>query len=846
MSSKNNKIYLIDASSVFFRAYYAIPFMQVVRPRKQRLYTNAAYGYLTTTLKILNQFKPQYIVHCFDRKEPSHRVNYYPDYKANREAMPEDLAEQIPYIHELTDLLGITRMDKKGYEADDVIGSLAYWAQSQNMETVIVSSDKDFAQLVNPSVTLYDPMKDITYDTDGVKNKWGVLPSQIVDYLAIVGDSSDNIPGVRGLGPKGAQKLFSNYKTLEDIYDHLDSLTPRLVNQLTQSKKEAFVSQRLARIITDIPLVSKLKEVEKNPIHEEKMKNLLDDLEFLSIRNKMFPEKKTSTSSVPEKLTYKKKIKKYQQTLQQLNEGLRPYEEVGVLILEDQVHCVIKNIWVQLEKPSLRELGKIFCQKKIQWWGYDLKTIWKQCDAHRPIGSWDLMIAAHLCDSKPSQGLFSLVQSITSDESLNEINGIPALLNLREIYQKKMEDMGLIEDFKEIEMPLIPVLLQMEQQGILLDKKQLLLEKKDLEHHLIDLENEIFSIVGHPFNVSSPQQLSYVLFEEMNLTKGKKTKTGLSTNSEVLRALSNAHPIAQKVLDYRELFKLKTTYVEGLLEAMEDSSHRVHTHFNQTLTSTGRLSSVRPNLQNIPIRTQRGRKLRKYFIAPEGYRLIVADYSQIELRILAHFCDDSALKNAFLNNEDIHCSTARELFNVSIDQVSPDQRRIAKTVNFGITYGQTAFGLSETLGVSPQRGKEIVEQYFKKFPRVKDYMIQAVKDAKKKGYVETLFGRRRIIPELFSKNIRMQKFGERAAINATIQGTASDLVKKAMINLNGSIWSKILIQIHDELIFDCPVKDAAHEINHIRSIMEKEVSLSVPLRVNIGEGASWHEASSAK
>ena len=838
MASKK-KIYLVDASSVFFRAYYAIPFMQVLRPKKQRLHTNAAYGYLTTTLKILNQFKPEYIVYCFDRKEPSLRVKYYPEYKANREAMPDDLAEQIPYIHQITDLLGIRRMDQKGYEADDLIGSLAHWAQSKKMEVFIISSDKDFAQLVNQSVTLYDPIKDIHYNSDKVKEKWGVSPSQIVDYLAIVGDSSDNIPGVRGIGSKGAQKLFSNYSSLEEIYKHLKELTPRMMNQLKDSKKEAFLSQKLARIITDISLASKLKDVEKNPMDQEKMKSLLMDLEFRSTYKKMFPESKTQVKKIISNQ------KTHQWNLEQLKENLRPYEEVGVFILEDQIYCLIKNIQVKILKASPADFGAVLSYKKIRWWGYDLKNTWKVCEVHQPIGGWDLMIAAHLCDNKPSRGLSSLAQSVMEVDELREDNIASTLLQMRKLYQKKLEDMNLIKEFETIDMPVIAVLYRMEKRGILLDKKQLLKERKNLDNELIDLENDIFSIAGHPFNVASPQQLAHVLFEEMGLEKGKKTKTGHSTDSEVLKKLAPLYPVAQKLLEYRELFKLKTTYVEGLLEAMKKDSHRVHTSFNQTLTSTGRLSSTKPNLQNIPIRTERGRKIREYFIAPKGCRLIVVDYSQIELRILAHFSKDPALKNAFVKGEDIHCSTARELFDVPIERVTEEQRRIAKTVNFGITYGQTAFGLSETLGVSPQRGREIVNQYFKKFSKVQEHIDKVIKSAKKKGYVETLFGRRRIIPELFSKNVRMQKFGERAAVNATIQGTASDLVKKAMIQLDSSVSSKILLQIHDELIFECAQEDVDSEVRHIRSIMEKAgAGLSVPLEVHIGEGLSWHEASS--
>ncbi len=852
--TETKTVYLVDASSIFFRAYYAIPFMQ---SQKMKIQTSAIYGYLTTTLKILDQFKPQHLMYCFDRKEPSLRVQYYKEYKANREEMPEDLAEQVPYIHKVTELMGIQKMDLKGYEADDLIGSLAYWSRDHKAQVIVISSDKDFAQLVDSQVKLYDPMKDIYYDTNGVQKKWGVWPNQIVDYLAIVGDSSDNIPGVRGIGQKGAQKLLSEYKSMDDLYSNLDQVPDKLAQKLKESKKEAFLSQKLARIITDLKLVSEFKDFERQPLKKKEMLELFDELAFRSIRKKLFTDseepKKKAVALNQEEGTSKamplqkiKGLRKYSWSLNELNEALRPYEEVGVALLENQVHLIFKKSWAYIKTDSLSALGELLSHKKIKWWGYDLKSIWKQMEVKNPIGVWDLMVASYLVENKPSTDFPSLVRQVCEDEVLDENNIIPRLVELRKNYEQKIEEMNLEFVFQNIEIPLISVLYKMENRGVLLDHKQLLVEKTNLECDLLELENQIFSQAGHPFNIASPQQLAYVLFDELNLAKGRKTKTGFSTDSDVLQALTPQHLIAQFILDYRELFKLKTTYVEGLLNAVNEQTKRVHTQFKQTLTSTGRLSSVHPNLQNIPIRTSRGRKIRKVFISGKDHHLISADYSQIELRILALFSKDPALKEAFLQGEDIHKSTAKELFNIPLDDVSGEQRRIAKAVNFGITYGQTAFGLSETLGVSRFRGGELVDQYFKKFSKVRDYIESHLAQARKKGYVETFFGRRRMIPELFSKNVRLKKFGERAAVNASIQGTASDLVKLAMVHLDSSVWSRLLIQVHDELLFECPKEDVEYEISSVKDIMEgeslSELHLDIPLKVNIGSGNNWDEA----
>lgn len=845
---ENKTVYLVDASSIFFRAYYAIPFMQ---SQKTKIQTSAIYGYLTTTLKILEQFKPQYLVYCFDRKEPSLRVKYYKEYKANREEMPKDLEEQVPYIHKVTELMGIRKMDLKGYEADDLIGSLTCWSEKNKAQVIVISSDKDFAQLVGSHVKLYDPMKDIYYDTEGVQKKWGVRPSQIVDYLAIVGDSSDNIPGVRGIGQKGAQKLLLEYESMDSLYSNIDKVPEKFAQKLKDSKKEAFLSQKLARIVTDLKLVSGFKDFERQPLQRQEMLEFLDNLEFRSIQRKIFadaeePKKKLSSDQKAKSSKKIKGLRKYSWSLSELQESLRPYEEVGVALLDNQVHLFFKKAWVQVQTKSLNLVGELLSYKKVKWWGYDLKSIWKQMEVKSPIASWDLMVASYLVENKPSTDLVSLARQVCEEEELNKENIIPLLVDLRKHYEQKIEEMKLDFVFRNIEMPLISVLYKMERRGVLIDHKQLLVEKTNLECDLLELENQIFARVGHPFNIASPQQLAYVLFDELGLAKGRKTKTGFSTNSDVLQALTHQHPIAQLILDYRELFKLKTTYVEGLLDAVNKKTKRVHTQFKQTTTATGRLSSVHPNLQNIPIRTSRGRQIRKVFVSKKDHVLISADYSQIELRILALFSKDPGLKKAFLKGEDVHKSTAGELFNVPLDEVSAEQRRIAKAVNFGITYGQTAFGLSETLGVSRFRGGELVDQYFKKFSKVRDYIESHLAQARKTGYVETLFGRRRMVPELFSKNVRLKKFGERAAVNASIQGTASDLVKLAMVHLNASVWSHLLIQVHDELLFECPKEDMEYEKTSIQEIMEgegfEELSLDIPLKVNIGSGSNWDEA----
>ena len=835
MTNKKH-LYLVDASSLFFRAYYAIPSMEISLDQKKNFQTNALYGYITTSLKILNRFDPYNIVYCFDSPVPSIRSEFYKEYKANRGAMPEELEEQIPYIQQVTDLLGLPRIQKDRYEADDLIGSFVSWALKNNMESTIVSSDKDFAQLVEKKVQLYDPAKEKFYDSKAVFEKWKVHPFQIVDYLALVGDASDNIPGVRGVGKKGAEKLLAEYKNLDHMYKSLKKIDKKIASKLKDSQKEAFLSQKLATIITDLKVFEQLKDVQKTSLQKKDLNLFLETMKFKSIQKKLFSEKQS-----PSQVKISKKVKKTI-TLEEISQQIKPYEEVGIyLFSDDSVQLSFQKKVFQMNKVRLSDLGSVLSRKKVKWWGYDLKNIWKKTQAQNPIASFDLMLAGHLVSAQVSQSFSYLCESFLNIE-FEEEQALNLMIQLRSELEKKLTEMHLSKVFEEIETPLIFVLYQMDQKGILLNVQKLKEEKKNLECDLLALEENIFSLAGHPFNVASPQQLNRVLFEELKLKKGRKTKTGYSTDSSVLQDLKKEHPIAKFLLNYRELFKLKTTYVEGLLNEVHSKTNRIHTSFQQTMTTTGRLSSVHPNLQNIPIRSQRGRGIREAFIAPPQKKLICADYSQIELRIVAHFSQDKGLSKAFHQDEDIHKSTALELFGGSLEKVTSEQRRIAKAVNFGIIYGQTAFGLSNMLEISRSEAEDILGKYFKKFPSVKSYTEDVIKETQKNSYVETLFGRRRYIKEISSRNKNIQKLGQRLAINTRIQGTASEIVKKAMIELNESIWSPLLIQVHDELLFECSNEDLDVEINAVKDIMENTVQLSIPLKVDVSYDQNWNQA----
>ncbi len=845
------KIYLVDVSSLFFRSYYAIP-SHLNSP--SGLPTNALYGFLGITIRFLREYSSKHIVYCFDHKKPSFRLKIYSEYKANREEMPEDLQVQIPYIKKLTTALGIPSVEKAGYEADDLIGSLALRAKKQKFKVIIVSGDKDFAQIVDSSITLYDPMREISYDKIGVQKKWGILPKQMIDYLALVGDSSDNIPGVFGIGPKGAIKLLEQYGTLEKMYQKLKDIPNKMAEKLKASKKEAFLSQKLAQIVCDVDLKKEVPSFEKQEMHAEQLRDLLKELGFKTFEKKLFPENKSdqsekhTTRSRPVRDRLPSNLKVHECDWKELKQMIQSYSQVWVFSVGTDHFLSYKNRIISLKGHDLQKIGHWFSDIRVAWCGHDLKKIWKQFDCTHPVPHWCSMMGSYLIESSPP-GNFSQICERYLDCEINDATLPGEYYQAHKILQKKLisrlTDLGIINVYQEVELPLITVLFEMERKGISIDKKELKNQAQEVKQQLLQLEEKIFDYSKHEFNLSSPKQLADVLFKEMGLNPIRKTKTGYSTDNEVLNKLKEQHQVIPFIIKHRELFKLKTTYLEALPPLVKKETGRIHTHFRQALTSTGRLSSIHPNLQNIPIKTQQGKKVRRAFVAPKGFQLISADYSQIELRILAHITEDPALCTSFANDLDIHQATASEIYSVPIKKVDANLRRCAKAINFGLIYGQGAYSLSESLGISVAEAKDIIKRYFQKFRKVREYMESVVEEAKKAGYVSTLFGRRRFIKELSASRFQIKKFGERVAINTPVQGTASDLVKMAMIQLRNNLYSPILLQIHDELLFECETALIEEESEYIKKIMENVVSWKVPLRVNISKGKNWEIAHSS-
>ena len=720
--------------------------------------------------------------------------------------------------------------------------------RSKNLQVVIISSDKDFAQLVNDNVTVWDTFKNINYNPQKVFKKWGVYPHQMIDYLALCGDASDNIPGVYGIGPKAAQSLLSTYSSLEDIYKNIEKITSKKQKErLLSSQKEAFLSKDLVTIRTDISFDLKKEDLYIKDIHTKELKKILEDLEFRSFQNALLPssskaiENENSTSATRDSIKHL--------TLDEAKKLLNKKHTLWGFILEDDILLGIDST-VFLIDPNDQSLISYLDSLKLNWKGFDLKSFWRKLKFKNPQSAkWSTLLAAYIIFSEKIGSLEYLYEKLRSDIQDIDLNkpfssapyqDIYKLhLALESILKEKLKELDPSHIYQEVEIPLLPVLFDMEKYGFLIDTKYLLHQSKELKKEIDQVEAKIYSEAGMDFNISSPKQLSHVLFEKLNLPVIKKIKTGPSTESSVLEALAHFHPIAKDVIEFRRLVKLKSTYVDALPQLVNPQTQRIHTHFNQATVTTGRLSSSSPNLQNIPIKTK---MVRQAFIAPKGSYLVSADYSQIELRIMAHLSDDPGLKKAFEDDMDVHAATAKEIFSSAEDKKSEKEKRIiAKAVNFGLAYGQTAFGLSKVLQINQSKAREIIDRYFEKFPNVKTYTLEIIEFAKKHGYVETLFGRRRYIPELNSKNGLKQRSGERAAINAPLQGSASDIVKKAMISLFKEVKSPMILQVHDELVFEVPSNKVKSEVLIIKDIMENIVKLKVPLKVNIKSGHNWDE-----
>ncbi|MEQ1722767.1 MAG: DNA polymerase I [Pseudobdellovibrio sp.] len=855
------QIYVVDVSSMFFRAFYAI------RPltSTKGVPVNAVYGFISMIVKLMKEKNPDHIVFCYDRKEPSFRKDLYTEYKANRTVMPDDMQVQMPYLKQVASLLGICDMELPSFEADDLIGTVACLAQKNDYEVYIVSGDKDFCQLINNNVFLYDTMKEVTFDEDLVKEKHGVTPAQFIDYLAITGDTSDNIPGVAGIGPKGAQKLIEQFGTVEGIYENIDQVTSESIKEkLLKSKDNALLSKKLVTIVCDAPITQTMDDFKLGCFKTDELRAFLQELNFKTFEKNLLGEGQSAFVPQPTKVAKDKPeleaatATAYVSGNSKVEVKLWDHE-----VVQQKVTAGVEFFaFIQDSKFAIGFNNELFlcdismCKidfAKTVWSGFDLKKVWTELGFPSALNhfkiKWDLLLASYVLRAADTSKVEKLAEvflnsSIDLDSIETPEDRLKACyelyLDITDAVKRELDEKDLNVIYDKIEKPMIPILFEMERKGIKLDLAFLKDFSKELGTELAQQEVKIHELSGgEKFNIASPKQLGTVLFEKMGLNALKKTKTGYSTDNDVLERLE--HPIAKEIIHYREVAKLKSTYVDALPE-MADQSDRVHTHFNQALTATGRLSSTNPNLQNIPIKTEKGQRVRKAFIASEGKKLLSVDYSQIELRVLAHMSEDAGLIRAFKDDLDIHTATAAEVFNVGLTTVTKEQRRIAKAVNFGIAYGQGTYGLAETLDIPRKDAADIIEKYFIKFGGIRDYIESTIKKAHEQKYVETLFGRRRYIPELDNKNVMLKKFGERAAINAPIQGTASDLVKMAMIELAPDLKIDMLLQVHDELIFEATESEIKEQLNWIVETMQNVAKLKVPLKVNYAIGNNWDEA----
>jgi len=885
----NKKLMIIDGSSLVHRAFYALPLLTT----KGGVFTNGVYGFLTMLYRIRDQEQPDYICVAFDRKGPTIRHKEYSDYKGTRDKTPSELSQQFPILKEILQNLGIKTVDMEDYEADDIAGTLARIGEEKGMEVLLVTGDKDYLQLATEKSQVLITKKGISemegYDKARIVQDYGIDPKQFIDVKGLMGDKSDNIPGVPGIGEKTALKLVKEFGDMEGVYENIDSVSgKKLKENLIENKQIAFLSRRLGEIILNVPLdfqVSDLLVGEENTL---KLKEMYEDLEFRSLLGKLDLE---TIESQEELVEYGISIVNDLNGIKKLAEDSRKSGEISFKILTEEEYFIEKPLCLgikpkglasylvyldKLDKDHEAVLKNIFEDEGIKKSGLDsksdlLKTIqmgwdFKGLEFDASIAEYIINPSqSNLSINKLSEEYFSeagpdidgeigkgkgkkMIRELEASFverymafTLEKIEKLePVMMDI--IHERKMDQL-----FKEIEMPLIEVLAYMEYYGVKVDKQELDVLGKEFDIEIKELLDQIYKLAGKEFNVNSPKQIGEVLFEDLGLPVIKKTKTGYSTNAEVLDELKGEHEIVEKILRYRQLVKLQSTYIEGLKGMIDQNTGRIHTRFNQTVTSTGRISSTEPNLQNIPIRSEEGRLIRKAFIAQTpDYVFLDGDYSQIELRLLAHISSDPKMLDAFINNEDIHTKTAAEVFGYPKDEVTSELRYKAKAINFSIIYGISDFSLSKDIGISRKEARKYIDNYFENYTGVRSYMDDAVAKGKENGYVETLLKRRRYVPELASRNYNIRSFGERVAMNMPIQGSAADIIKMAMVNVfkvlkDKKLKSRLILTIHDELIIEAHRDEVQDVKQMMKETMENAIKLQVPLRVDILEGDSWYD-----
>ncbi len=878
MSKK--KLFLIDAYALIYRAYYA--FIKNPRINSKGFDTSAIMGFLNSIFDILKRENPDYFSVVFDKGGSSDRIEIYEEYKANRDSTPEPILDSVPIIHEILTELGIKTLELSGYEADDIIGTVAKKAEKEGLLTYMVTPDKDFAQLVTDSTFLYKPARfgngiEI-WGIDEVKNKFEVdNPLQVIDFLGMMGDSVDNIPGLPGVGEKTAKKFIKEYGSIENLYENLDDIKGKLKDKISSNKELGLLSKKLATIITDVPIEYSIEELKISNSNSEKILSIFNELEFkrlkenyLKLFDKSLNEKEDKQNlEFDFKQQYNSKIfsQKVESKLgtELLIEKISSEKSVALDYCFEKGNSYISfcfntevSYYIQFEYSELSKvinsLKAFFLSKSIKII-YDHKFLSKELQKNNidfNINFFDIKIANYLIDSSRRDDLESIIKTnLNTELTESEINSKVVLIyKLYKILEKDLINHNLIDLFYDVEMPLSSVLMQMEYNGVKLDEKLIDEIKVQFQENLNDLENYIFNFCKKTFNLASPKQLGEILFDNLKLESNpKKTKTGqYSTSEETLSKLSKKHEIVTKILDWRSLQKLMSTYINALPDQVNLKTKKIHSIFNQTNTSTGRLSSNNPNLQNIPIRTNNGKLIRKAFTSSDNNSVLIsADYSQIELRVIASMSGDENMINAFNNNQDIHASTAAKVFNVDLGRVTREQRSHAKIVNFGIIYGVSAFGLSNQTNLSRSESKIIIDNYYNSYPALKEFMSNQINFARENGFVQTILGRKRFLNDINSRNGMIRSSAERNAINTPVQGSAADIIKLSMINIadelkNNSLKSKLILQVHDELVFDVPLE----EVDLIKKIiidkMENAYKLKVPLTVDLGVGNNWLEA----
>ena len=868
------KIVLLDGNSLAYRAFFALPLLT----NDQGIHTNAVYGFTMMLQNILEEEKPTHMLVAWDAGKTTFRHATYEEYKGGRQKTPSELSEQFPYMRKLLKAYNIPQYELDQYEADDIIGTLSNKGNAEETEVVVISGDKDLTQLATDLTTVHITRKGITdtetYTPDHVMEKYGITPPQIIDMKGLMGDSSDNIPGVPGVGEKTALKLLKEYGTIENIYASLDRITAKKLNEnLTTYEEQAYMSRDLATIEVEAPITIDIPDLAYDGPNMDSVVDIYQELNFTTLLDKLGAspvEEQQEAIDVHVLTTIDEHILTDHMALHvemaDDNYLWADIEGIGLATSDKQYYFTVEAIeeseafqaWLADETKKKSTTDSKAVTASLKRYGYEVKGV-----------DFDLLLGSYIVNpstSSPEVSVIAKQFGYTNVESNEVIYGkgakkaIPAedvlaehtcrkalaVWTLQPTIENQLKENEQFDLYHELELPLALILAEMETTGITVDQNALQEIGEQLSERIETLQAQIYEMAGETFNINSPKQLGVILFEKIGLTPIKKTKTGYSTAADVLEKLKSEHEIIAHILLYRQLTKLNSTYIEGLLKEIHDDG-KVHTRFQQALTTTGRLSSINPNLQNIPVRLEEGRKIRAAFVPSEkDWLLFAADYSQIELRVLAHICEDEKLMQAFKNQQDIHRSTAADVFGVSLEEVTSEMRDAAKAVNFGIIYGISDYGLSQNLNITRKKAAEFIETYLASFPGVKQYMDTIIEKAKKDGYVTTLMNRRRYLPDIKSSNFNVRGFAERTAMNTPIQGSAADIIKQAMIHMNErlkeeGLQARMLLQVHDELIFEAPANEIEKLKELVPAVMESAISLSVPLKVDIAYGPSWYD-----